>query len=109
MSAAKERPQGGGNRAGAQGTDSKPSQCTDRSTAAEAQRQRIVKALQRRPQTTEDLRKLGIFQVPARVKELRDRHGYQIETARVTVVDREGYSHARAALYSLRGRQEGVA
>ncbi|RZL68772.1 MAG: hypothetical protein EOP77_00160 [Variovorax sp.] len=70
---------------------------------SEAQRQRILDALRRRPQTTEDLRSIGIFQAPARIKELRDRYQFDIQTVRVTVVDRESYAHPRAALYVLHG------
>jgi hypothetical protein len=70
-------------------------------SATEAQRERILAALQRRPQTTSDLRQIGIFQAATRIKELRDRFGYRIETSRVTVVDPHGYAHSRAALYSL--------
>lgn len=94
-------PQRGGNRAEGRADCNVPAQSTDQSTATKAQRERILQALRQRPQTTEDLRKLGVYQAPARVKELRDRFGYQIETARVTLVDRAGYSHPRAALYSL--------
>jgi len=72
-----------------------------KSTATEAQRQRIVEALRRRPQTSYDLRRLGCYQCAARVKELRDRFGYRIDTHRITLVDRDGYSHPRAALYCL--------
>lgn len=71
-----------------------------KSTATEAQRERILQALRQRPQSTEDLRKLGSFQCAVRVMELRAL-GYRIETTRITVVDREGFVHARAALYSL--------
>lgn len=76
-------------------------QFSARSPNSEAQRQRILAALRRRAQTTEDLRSIGIFQAAARIKELRDRFNYDIETVRVTVVDRESYSHPRAALYVL--------
>jgi hypothetical protein len=72
-----------------------------KSTHSEAQRQRIVEALRNRPQTSYDLRRLGCYQAPARVKELRDRLGYVITTDRITLVDRDGYSHPRAALYTL--------
>ncbi|MGC3986245.1 MAG: helix-turn-helix domain-containing protein [Pseudorhodoferax sp.] len=72
-----------------------------KSTHSEAQRERIVAALRVRPQTSYDLRRLGCYQAPARVKELRDRFGYKIETTRITLVDRDGYLHPRAALYSL--------
>ena len=74
---------------------------SDKSTATEAQRQRVVEALRRRPHTSYDLRRLGIYQAPARIKELRDRMGYVITTDLVTLVDRDGYHHARCALYTL--------
>jgi hypothetical protein len=101
VNAAQEKPQGGGNRAGAHANVNEPAQCSDRRTTTEAQRQRILRALRHRPRTTDDLRKLGIFQAPAHTKKLRDRFGYAIATGRVTVVDRAGYSHPRAALYRL--------
>lgn len=80
-----------------------------KSTHSEAQRQRIVEALRRRPQTSYDLRRIGCYQAPARVKELRDRFGFEIQTSRVTLVDRDGYSHQRAALYSLVREPAGAA
>jgi hypothetical protein len=76
-------------------------QFSPKSTRSEAQRQRILAALRRRPQTSYDLRRLGCYQAPARIKELRDKFGYRIETQRVTVIDRDGYAHARAARYVL--------
>ena len=72
-----------------------------KSTATEAQRKRVIEALRLRPQTSYDLRRLGIYQAPARVKELRDRFGYSITTDPVGIVDRDGYHHARVALYTL--------
>ena len=72
-----------------------------KSTHSEAQRQRILEALRRRPQTSYDLRRLGCYQAPARIKELRDKFGFGIETQRVTLIDRDGYLHPRAARYSL--------
>lgn len=72
-----------------------------KSTATEAQRERIIQALRRRPHTSYDLRRLGIYQAPARIKELRDRLGYVITTDLTVLVDRDGYWHARCALYSL--------
>jgi len=72
-----------------------------KSTHSEAQRQRILDALRRGPKTSYDLRRIGCYQAPARIKELRDRFGYVIQTERVTLVDRDGYLHPRAARYSL--------
>lgn len=74
---------------------------SDKSTAADAQRQRALEALRLRPHTSYDLRRLGIYQAPARIKELRDRFGYGISTDPVVIVDRDGYRHARVALYTL--------
>lgn len=69
-------------------------------TKTEVQRSRLLEALAAGPKTTYQLRRMGLFQAPTRVSELRDL-GYQIQTARVTVVDQDGYSHPRVALYSL--------
>ena len=72
-----------------------------KSTASRDQYKRIVEALRMRPQTSYDLRRLGIYQAATRIKELRDRFGYLITTDRVVIVDRDGYRHARVALYTL--------
>ena len=72
-----------------------------KSTATREQYKRIIEALRLRPQTSYDLRRLGIYQAPARIKELRDKFGYSITTDPVVIVDRDGYHHARVALYSL--------
>ncbi|GAO22187.1 hypothetical protein ALISP_2007 [Alicycliphilus sp. B1] len=77
-----------------------------KSTATRDQYKRIVEALRMRPQTSYDLRRLGIYQAPARIKELRDRHGYSITTDPVVIVDRDGYHHARVALYTLASEPE---
>ena len=78
-----------------------------KSTGTDAQRERIIEALRLRPHTSYDLRRLGIYQAPARVKELRDRFGYGITTDPVVIVDRDGYRHARVALYTLISEPEG--
>jgi hypothetical protein len=77
-------------------------------SAVEVQEERIIAALRIRPHTTDDFRKLGIFQIGARIWGLR-RKGWNIETERITVVDRDGYPHPRAGLYSLIGETEGSA
>lgn len=74
-----------------------------RNTSVEAQRERIIAALRERPQTSYDLRCLGIYQAPARIKELRDRFGYDIRTETVTLYDRDGFIHPNAARYHLDG------
>jgi len=76
-------------------------QFSAKSCATEAQRERIIQALRLRPHTSHELRRLGIYQAPARIKELRDRFHFNIETHRVNLVDVDGYWHPRCALYSL--------
>lgn len=71
-----------------------------KSTASEAQRQRILNALRTGPKTSYDLRRLGCYQAPARIIELR-RMGFDIETELVDLYDRDGYLHPRCALYHL--------
>ncbi|MBV2179908.1 MAG: helix-turn-helix domain-containing protein [Castellaniella sp.] len=73
-----------------------------KSSATEAQYQRILALLAARPHSTEDLRKAGIFQVSARIKELR-MMGHFIKTDRITLTDRDGFPHHGVALYSLGG------
>lgn len=74
----------------------------DKSTSTESQRQRILAALQLGPKTTYDLRRMGCYQAPARIIELR-RMGHDIETELVTLYDRDGYEHRGCARYHLRG------
>jgi hypothetical protein len=71
-----------------------------KSTATEAQLLRIVAALRGRPQTTDDLRKMGVYQASARIHGLR-KQGYVIETELFNGVSADGYSHARMARYTL--------
>lgn len=73
-----------------------------KSSATEAQFERILQALRLRPHTTEDFRKLGIFQISARIFGLRAR-GHNIVTNLVSITDRDGYTHHGVALYSLEG------
>lgn len=72
-----------------------------KSTASEAQRERIIEALRLSPKTSYDLRRLGCYQSAARIKELRDKYGYVITMERVTLYDRDGYMHPRCARYTL--------
>lgn len=85
------------------GVSSNPSrsQFSSATTAAEAQRQRALDALRAGPKTSHDLRRLGIYQCPARIKELRDRFGHNIVTERVSLIDADGYPHKGCALYTL--------
>jgi hypothetical protein len=83
--------------------------CRSHSTASEAQRERIISALRTGPKTSYDLRRLGCYQAPARIKELRDKFGYDIRTERVTLYDRDGYMHRGAARYHLEAEPAGTA
>lgn len=71
-----------------------------RSITTKAQRQRILKALRNGPKTSYDLRRIGCYQAPARIIELR-RMGYEIKTELVTLYDRDGFQHPRCARYHL--------
>ncbi|MFA7667157.1 MAG: helix-turn-helix domain-containing protein, partial [Burkholderiaceae bacterium] len=71
-----------------------------RSTATADQLQRVLAALRAGPVTTDELRQVGIYQAPARVKTLRDR-GYEIMTIRVDLPDAFGYPHRGLAKYVL--------
>ncbi|CAM3794047.1 helix-turn-helix protein [Kerstersia gyiorum] len=72
-----------------------------KSSASESQRQRIIKALLLRPHTSYELRKLGCYQCPTRISELR-RLGFNISTERVSIWDDEGFPHDGIALYTLK-------
>lgn len=74
-----------------------------KSTASEVQRLRILEALWHGPKTSYDLRRMGCYQSAARIKELRDEYGCNIRTDRVTLTDRDGFTHRGCALYSLLG------
>jgi len=102
VSRGQKKPQDRGNGAGAHVEIDSRIEFNNRSTATKAQRDRILCALKRRPHTSYELRLIGCYQAPTRIKELRDDLGHRIETTRVTVVDNEGYSHRGVALYSLK-------
>jgi len=76
-----------------------------KSTATEAQRHRIIEALREGPKTSYDLRRIGIYQVSARIIELR-RRGYDILTELVKLYDRDGYLHPRCARYHLQSEPD---
>ncbi|MFG5777974.1 helix-turn-helix domain-containing protein [Comamonas sp. J-3] len=71
-----------------------------KSTVAEAQRARAIAALMTGPKTSYDLRRIGLYQAPARILELR-RRGYEIATSLVQITDADGYPHKGIAMYTL--------
>ncbi|WP_167731872.1 helix-turn-helix domain-containing protein [Kerstersia gyiorum] len=76
-----------------------------KSTSSSSQRERILTALQRRPHTSYELRKMGCYQANTRILELR-RQGYNIATERVSIWDDEGYCHSGVARYTLLGGKQ---
>lgn len=70
-------------------------------TATEVQEERMLAALRIARMTTDDFRKLGIYQVSARIWGLRQR-GYVISTELFNGYAADGYSHARMARYTLK-------
>jgi len=73
-----------------------------KSTATAARHARILSLLAIRPHNTEELRQAGVYQVSARIKELRQ-IGHTIKTDRISLWDRDGFEHSGVALYSLQG------
>lgn len=78
----------------------------DRSTGTAAQERRIIAALRTGPQTTDDLRALGVYQPNARIFYLRAK-GYTIVTALFDGMAADGFSHHRMARYALLGEPQG--
>ena len=78
-----------------------------KSTATEAQRQRVIEALRRRPHHTYDMRSKGISHPAGRVRELNKR-GYLIVSDRITTTDSDGFTHVNVALYTLIGEPGGA-
>ncbi|MDR3453813.1 MAG: helix-turn-helix domain-containing protein [Rhodoferax sp.] len=73
-----------------------------KSTATEAQYERIVRMLRAGDKSTLDLRRAGIMAPAARIKEMNDRLGYYIPTVELRDLwDDESFCHPRVAIYSL--------
>lgn len=84
-----------------------PRKFSKKSTAIEAQYERLLDMLNLRDHNTMEFRRAGIMMPAARIKELNDRYGYSIATVdRVTLVDEWGFSHSGVAIYSLSGVPE---
>ena len=72
------------------------------STATEAQYARLLPMLRVRNCNTIELRRAGVMMPAARIKELNERHGFNIVTIdRVDLWDEWGFLHPRVAVYSL--------
>ncbi|QTO19910.1 MULTISPECIES: helix-turn-helix domain-containing protein [Burkholderia cepacia complex] len=75
---------------------------SSRVLSAAQQRALVIEILSRRPAHTHELRANGISHPAGRVNELR-MAGYAIQSARVSTVDSDGFTHRGVALYSLVG------
>jgi hypothetical protein len=73
---------------------------SSKSTATEAQEQRIIEALRTGPKTTDQLRDAGCYQTSARIFGLRAR-GYEIATHLYDGIGGDGLFHRRMARYVL--------
>lgn len=68
----------------------------------------VLNALKKKPASTYDLRKLGIFSPSGSISRLR-RQGHHIETRRKSIVDDFGIKRHRVAEYCLKGRKQSKA
>jgi len=73
-----------------------------RSTATEAQIQRLLGLMATRPHHTHELRMFGISHPAGRICDLEKR-GFEFESNRITTIDSDGYVHRGVALYTLVG------
>ncbi len=73
-----------------------------KSTATEAQYERIDRMLSTGVKNTFQFRKAGIMSPASRIKEMNDKLGYYIPTIdQRDIYDDEGYCHPRVAVYEL--------
>ena len=73
-----------------------------KSTATEAQYERIERMLTTGAKNTFQFRKAGIMSPASRIKEMNDKLGYYIPTIdQRDIYDDEGYCHPRVAVYEL--------
>lgn len=79
-----------------------------RSTAKEAQIQRLLGLVTIRPHHTHELRKVGISHPAGRIRDLEKR-GFVFDSDRITTIDSDGYAHRGVALYTLVSAPEGGA
>ena len=85
-----------------------PANFNSRSTATEAQIQRLLGLIKIRPHHTHELRKFGISHPAGRILDLEKR-GFVFDSDRITTIDSDGYAHRGVALYTLIGIPEGDA
>lgn len=73
-----------------------------KSTATEAQYDRVLHMLRQRNHNTMELRRNGVMMPAARIKELNERYGYTIDRVdQISIWDEWGFRHNRVAVYGL--------
>ena len=87
-------------RHGIDSANTSPAKPGQKSTATEAQIQRLIELLRNGPKDTHFLRRMGISHPAGRVQDLLQR-GYEVSSSRTTTIDSDGYSHSGVALYDL--------
>lgn len=75
-------------------------QFSAKSTATEAQLQKLIALVSVRPRHTHELRMLGISHPAGRICDLVKR-GYVFSSQRVTTVDGDGFTHRGVAMYTM--------
>lgn len=79
-----------------------------KSTATEAQYERVLNLLRTGKRNTIELRRAGVIAPAVRIKELKDWFGYDIPTVeRIDTWDDEGFLHPRIAVYELVSEPDG--
>lgn len=71
-----------------------------KSTATTAQLNKLINLLRLRPHHTYELRQRGISHPAGRVQNLLQK-GFEINSARITTVDGDGFTHRNVAIYTL--------
>lgn len=65
----------------------------------------VLEELKKKPATTHDLRKKGVFSPAGSIRRLREQ-GHNIETKKKSIVDDFGIKRHRVAEYHLKGRKQ---
>jgi hypothetical protein len=78
---------------------------TSKSTATQAQIDKLIELLALAPRHTHELRRLGISHPAGRIQDL-EAMGFVIDVGRVTTVDENSFTHKGVARYSLISRPE---
>lgn len=73
-----------------------------KSTATEAQHERVLRMLRRGPKNTFQFRRAGIMSPASRIRELNRKPGYYLPTVALRdLYDEQGFRHRGVAVYEL--------